>query len=226
MFETLPLLVSNVPFSFPHLKIRFTVWSSTMHTFPFVAALTTFISATTFASVLVFDNAQVFNAGLSDSSLASFDQTFESYSGPAASFTGGTGDYSWKASSNLGVAAQAGVIQTLSSSGTLKFEFSSGNVYGVGGLFHYVDLTGGYQGGLMKIKLSDGTTFIRSITSQTTFTGFITTDVSITSLELSHIGSIGATFSAAESLTIGYVPAPGAFALLGLAGLASRRRRA
>ena len=56
--------------------------------------------------------------------------------------------------------------------------------------------------------------------------GFITTDASITSLELSHTGSIGATFSAAESLTIGYVPAPGAFALLGLAGVASRRRRA
>ena len=197
-----------------------------MRTFPFVAAVTTFISATTFASVLVFDSAQVFNAGLSNSSLASFDQTFESYSGPAASFTGGTGDYAWKASSTLGVLAQAGVVQTLSSSGTLKFDFSSGNVYGVGGLFHYVDLTGGYQSGLMKIKLSDGTTFIRSISSQTTFTGFITTDVSITSLELSHIGSIGLTFSAAESLTIGYVPAPGAFALLGLAGLASRRRRA
>jgi hypothetical protein len=33
-------------------------------------------------------------------------------------------------------------------------------------------------------------------------------------------------FSAAEALTIGYVPAPGAVALLGLAGLTSRRRRA
>ena len=78
----------------------------------------------------------------------------------------------------------------------------------------------------MKIKLSDGTSFIRSISSQTTFSGFITTGASITSLELSHIGSTGVTFSAAEALTIGYVPAPGAVALLGLAGLASRRRRA
>ncbi len=197
-----------------------------MRTFPFVAAVATFISSTTFAAVLVFDNAAVFNAGLLDSSLSNFDQTFESYSGPAASFTGGTGEYAWKASSPYGVLGQAGVIQTLASSGTLKFDFSSGNVYGVGGLFHYVDLTGAYKSGLMKIKLSDGTTFIRSISSQTTFSGFITTDVSITSLELSHIGSIGATFSAAESLTIGYVPAPGAFALLGLAGMASRRRRA
>ena len=197
-----------------------------MRTFPFVATVSAFISATSLASVLVFDSAQVFNAGLSETSLASFNQTFESYSGAADSFTGGTGDYAWKASSALGVAAQAGVVQTLSSSGTLKFDFSSGNVYGVGGLFHYVDLTGAYKSGLMKIKLSDGTTFIRSISSQTTFSGFITTDVSITSLELSHIGSTGATFSAAESLTIGYVPAPSAFALLGLAGMASRRRRA
>ena len=197
-----------------------------MRTFPFVAALATFISSTTFAAVLVFDNAQVFNAGLLDSSLANYGQTFESYSGPAASFTGGTGDYAWKASSPLGVLAQASVIQTLASSGTLKFEFSSGNVYGVGGLFHYVDLTGAYTSGLMKIKLNDGTTFIRSISSQTTFSGFITTGASITSLELSHTGSTGVTFSAAESLTVGYVPAPGAFALLGLAGVVSRRRRA
>ena len=197
-----------------------------MRTFPFVAAVATFISSTTFAAVLVFDNAQVFNAGLLDSSLANYGQTFESYSGPAASFTGGTGDYAWKASSPLGVLAQASVIQTLASSGTLKFEFSSGNVYGVGGLFHYVDLTGAYTSGLMKIKLNDGTTFIRSISSQTTFSGFITTGASITSIELSHIGSTGVTFSAAESLTVGYVPAPGAFALLGLAGVVSRRRRA
>lgn len=197
-----------------------------MRTFPFVAAVATFISSTTFAAVLVFDNAAVFNAGLLESSLANFDQTFESYSGSAAFFTGGTGDYAWKASSANGVLGQAGVVQTLTATDTLKFDFSSGNVYGIGGLFHYVDAAGAYKSGLMKIKLSDGTSFIRSISSQTTFSGFITTGASITSLELSHIGSTGVTFSAAEALTIGYVPAPGAFALLGLAGLVSRRRRA
>ena len=56
--------------------------------------------------------------------------------------------------------------------------------------------------------------------------GFITTDASIHSLKLSQTRSIGAIFSAAESLTIGYVPVPGAFALLGFAGVVSRRRRA
>lgn len=76
-----------------------------------------------------------------------------------------------------------------------------GNVYGIGGLFHYVNVLSAYQ------------------------SGFITTDASIHSLKLSHTGSIGATFSAAESLTIGYVPAEGAFALLGLTSVVSRRRR-
>jgi hypothetical protein len=220
------ILLLNVPLTFPHLKIRLTVWSISMRTFPFVAAVATFISSTTFAAVLVFDNAAVFNAGLLESSLANFDQTFESYSGNAAFFTGGTGDYAWKASSATGVLGQAGVVQTVVATDTLKFDFSSGNVYGIGGLFHYVDAAGAYKSGLMKIKLSDGTSFIRSISSQTTFSGFITTGSSIASLELSHIGSTGVTFSAAEALTIGYVPAPGAAALLGLAGLASRRRRA
>ena len=83
-----------------------------MRTFPFVAALATFISSTTFAAVLVFDNAEVFNAGLLDSSLANYGQTFESYSGSSAFFTGGSGDYAWKASSANGVLGQAGVIQT------------------------------------------------------------------------------------------------------------------
>jgi len=197
-----------------------------MRTFPFVAAVATFISSTTFAAVLVFDNAAVFNAGLVESSLANYDQTFESYSGSAAFFTGGTGNYAWKASSATGVLDQAGVVQTVVATDTLKFDFSSGNVYGIGGLFHYVDAAGAYKSGLMKIKLSDGTTFIRSISSQTTFSGFITTGSSISSLELSHIGSTGVTFSAAEAMTIGYVPAPGAVALIGLAGLVSRRRRA
>ena len=173
-----------------------------MRTFPFVATVSAFICATSFASVLVFDNEAVFNAGLADSSLAKYEQTFDSYSGSAPAFSGGSGNYSWSASSPSGVLGQ------------------------VGGLFHYVDAAGAFKSGLMKIKLSDGTTFIRSISSQTTFSGFITTGSSITSLELSHIGTTGITYSAAELLTIGFVPTPGALALLGLAGLVSRRRRA
>jgi hypothetical protein len=56
--------------------------------------------------------------------------------------------------------------------------------------------------------------------------GFITPDASIHSLKLSQTRSIGATFSAAETRTIGYVPAEGASALLGLTGVVSRRRQA
>jgi len=197
-----------------------------MRAFPFVATVSAFISATSLASVLVFDNEAVFNAGLADSSLARYEQTFNSYSGSAPTFSGGSGNYSWSASSPSGVLGQVGVIQTMVATDTLKFDFSSNNVYGVGGLFHYVDAAGAYKSGLMKIKLSDGTSFIRSISSQTTFSGFITTGSSITSLELSHIGTTGITYSAAELLTIGFVPTPGALALLGLAGLVSRRRRA
>ena len=56
--------------------------------------------------------------------------------------------------------------------------------------------------------------------------GFITTDASIHSLKLSHTGSIGATFSTAETRTIGYVPVKGASVLLGLTGVVSGRCQA
>ena len=51
-----------------------------------------------------------------------------------------TGDYAWKASSLLCILGEAGVIQTLSSSVILKFNFSFGNVYGIGDLLHYINV--------------------------------------------------------------------------------------
>ena len=166
------------------------------------------------ASVIFFDDA------------AAYTQTFESYSGAAASFSGGSGNNAWTATSPNGVFGQTGVIRTLAASDTLSFNFASNNVYSVGGLFHYVNETGGFQSGVMKIRLSNGDEFVRTVDAATTFTGFLSEDFSISSLQLSRLSTVtGSTFAAAETMTIGYVPAPGAAALVALAGIVSSRRR-
>jgi MYXO-CTERM domain-containing protein len=51
--------------------------------------------------------------------------------------------------------------------------------------------------------------------------------LNITSVEISHAGSSAPnSFVASNGFSIGAVPAPGAMALIGLAGVLARRRRA
>ena len=178
------------------------------------------------ASVIFFDDAGAYTETVAAYNLSSYTQTFESYSGAAASFSGGSGNNAWTATSPNGVFGQTGVIRTLAASDTLTFSFASNNVYSVGGLFHYVNETGGFQSGVMKIRLSNGDEFIRTVDASTTFTGFLSEDLSISSLQLSRLSTVtGSTFAAAETMIIGYVPAPGTAALIALAGIVSNRRR-
>jgi MYXO-CTERM domain-containing protein len=65
------------------------------------------------------------------------------------------------------------------------------------------------------------------VSNTTTFSGFASDGVNITSLEVSRVGALGAgTFVASSGFVMGVVPAPGAVALIGLAGFMARRRRA
>ncbi len=178
------------------------------------------------ASIIFFDDAGAYTETVAAYDLSSYTQTFESYTGAAASFSGGAGNYAWTATSPNGVFGQSNIIRTLAASDTLTFNFASNNVYSVGGLFHYVNETGGFQSGVMKIRLSNGDEFVRTVDAATTFTGFLSEDFSISSLQLSRLSTVtGSTFAAAETMTIGYVPAPGAAALVALAGMISSRRR-
>ena len=178
------------------------------------------------ASIIFFDDAAAYTETVSAYELSSYTQTFESYTGAAASFSGGNGNYAWTATSPNGVFGQSNIIRTLAASDTLTFNFASNNVYSVGGLFHYVNETGGFQSGIMKIRLSNGDEFIRTVDASTTFTGFLSEEISIASVQLRSLSTVtGSTFSAAESMTIGVVPAPGAAALIALAGMISSRRR-
>ena len=200
-----------------------------MRTVPTCAAICSLsLAALASADVYVFDNALTFGVFSNASGLISEQQNFNGLSGSYPSVSGGAGNFAWTASAPSGLFVNgSSVARTLATQDTLTFTFSSANVFAVGGAFYNVDAAGNQQNSVMKIKLSDGTSFIRVVSNTTTFSGFVSDGVNITSLEVSRSGSLAPnTYVASSGFVIGAVPAPGALALVGLAGLVARRRRA
>ena len=78
------------------------------------------------------------------------------------------------------------------------------------------------------MTLADGSFYIASTSVSTDFVGFISNGAAISSLTMNAVGT-GNVYVTADNMyfgVVGVVPAPGAVALIGLAGLvASRRRR-
>lgn len=200
-----------------------------MRTVPTCAAICSLsLAALASADVYVFDNAVTFGVFSNASGLVSQEQDFNGLSGTYPSVTGGSGDFAWTASAPSGLfVSGTSVARTVATQDTLTFSFSSTNVFAVGGSFFNVDAAGNQQNSVMKIKLSDGTSFIRVVSNTTTFSGFVSDGVNITSLEVSRAGNLAPnTYVASSGFVMGVVPAPGALALIGLAGTLSRRRRA
>lgn len=115
----------------------------------------------------------------------------------------------------------------------IVFNFTSGNVTGVGGFFFLTDFDGAVVPGSFEVLLSDGTFGTATNFTSGTFLGF-TTDpgVFITSLIITPIDGVGIdVFATANNLTVGaVVPEPAALSLclvgaLGLAAARTARRR-
>ena len=181
------------------------------------------------ADIYVFDNSVTYAGFCNDLGLIRQAQDLSQIaSGSYASLTGGSGDYAWNLSAPSGVFLDPfATARTQQNSEKLTLSLNSGNVFAVGGFFFNVDGAGAAKPGVMRIRLSDGTSFIRTVSNSTTFSGFVSTGASIASVEVSHAGSFGSQhFVATSGFSIGVVPAPGAAALIGLAGVMTRRRRA
>ncbi|MFM9181366.1 MAG: hypothetical protein ACKOV8_09015, partial [Phycisphaerales bacterium] len=116
--------------------------------------------------------------------------------------------------------ADAGLMSTANPTTPITFTFNQG-VQGVGGRFFATDVNFNVQPTFLRVTLSDGSGFVGSINSATAFTGFYSTGALITSIS---IAVDSGEFPTADTLSI-VVPAPGAVALLGAAGLVGRRRR-
>lgn len=138
-------------------------------------------------------------------------------SGVAGSVSG----ISWFATATGGVTAQAGLVSTTGLA-TLNFNFApgvngiAGNIYGTNANWVAVPAT-------IMVTLSDSTTYIGYSDGPSDFIGFYSTASTISSLSITVSGS-GVSHATVDNLYFATVPAPGAVALIGIAGAVARRR--
>ena len=154
--------------------------------------------------------------------------------GVTDSLSGGSGWTSWTITAEGGVRAGKSFISSAVAGQSLFFDFTGstfakGGLHGIGGNFGFRDEYGTFQPGSILLTLSSGESIYQTFTSKTDFAGFWLTDpaVTITGMSLQPMsGSNLAAYSVSvDNLYFGGVPAPGALALLGVAGICTAKRR-
>jgi hypothetical protein len=192
-----------------------------------VLALAATCASSASAAILVFTDQFLYN--IYSNSYTHAAENFDSYSG---NFTGGvagvSGQVNWSATATSGVAVIGGRLSA-SSPEPLTLSFSgSASVYGLGGNIFGTDAVGAAVPSLVFIMLNDGTSYTNLIDSSNAFVGFISTGAAINSMRVSAQslpGGSTSVYPTLDNMDFAYVPAPGALALMGLAGLAGSRRR-
>ena len=182
-------------------------------------------SSTSSAAILIFTDEFLYNANTA--SYAAASENFDSFGGGYPSLAGSAGAVNWTAAAAGGLNVNAGRLSGGSTS-ALTISFAGPDVFGVSGNFFGTDAGGSVIPSLVLVSLTDGTSYLNLIDTSTVFVGFVSTGAAITSIQVSAqsfpTGS-PAAYATVDNLGVAYVPAPGAVALLGLAGLAARRRR-
>ena len=156
-------------------------------------------------------------------------ETFDLYNGYYSSpLTGSVGGINWSATATGGLFCAEGYFST-NNPVAATFNFAPGvmsvgaNIFGTDSNFNIVQAK-------ITVTLVDGSYYGVSTSSPTDFVGFISNGAAISSLTMNAVGAPGSNvYVTANNMYFGVggvVPAPGAAALIGLAGLvASRRRR-
>ena len=190
---------------------------------PVAAASALALSGAASAGIISFNDASLFALFATSNGKVVATEEFSSYSGfytsPLTGNFASAPGFTWTATATGGLFADAGFMSTNNST-ALTFTFNQG-VQGVGGRFFATDIAFAVQPTFLQVTLSDGSGFIGAINSATAFTGFYSTCALITSISISVDSG---EYPTADTLSI-VIPAPGAVALLGVAGLAGRRRR-
>lgn len=148
--------------------------------------------------------------------------------GHYASLSGSAGGIGWTATAKGGILAGPKMMATYLAGDevSLSFSFSPG-VRAVGGSMFSSLHKDGAAASLVEIFLADGSTFAGFTFPSRDFIGFASTTHDIVGLTISALqpGDGQMASPTIGSLYVGAVPAPGALAVLGLAGLGGRRRR-
>jgi hypothetical protein len=196
------------------------------------ATLLVAISSPASAAIVVYVNQGLWNSAVTNAGLAVEAETFNQVEDGfhESPFGGSTASVEWSASASQGLYAQDGVLST-NFPETLTFTFTPG-VRAVGGNFFgtYQDFNNASV--IFTVALSNGTSFTGEASTPESFTGFrSTTAATISSLSIEVEpaqgfmgGEMPPVYPSVDNLYFG-VPAPGAIALLGAAGLIGFRRR-
>jgi hypothetical protein len=185
------------------------------------------VASSASAGIVVYTNQSIWNARVATDGLVVETETFNSIADGyrPAPFAGSTASVNWSAFADGGLYVQDGVFST-EFPDALTFTFTPG-VRAVGGNFFGVDAEFANAAVFFSVLLSDGTSYEGEASSPASFTGFrSTTAATIASLTINVENAVGtdAVYPSVDNLYFG-VPAPGAVALLGVAGLVGSRRR-
>ena len=154
-------------------------------------------------------------------------ETFESFTGYQPSATGTAGGTTWTANASLGqITFQAlgsnQILSTALGGRTLNFTFAPG-VQGIGGEMFGTNASFRVVLSEITVILADGTSYVNDQTSASDFVGFYSNGAAIASISVST--STEGTYATVDNLYFATVPAPGALALISLAGVVGGRSR-
>ena len=185
------------------------------------------VASSASAGIVVTTSQAIWNNRVATDGLLVETETFNSIADGyrPAPFAGSTASVNWSAFADGGLYVQGGVFST-EFPDALTFTFTPG-VRAVGGNFFGVDAEFANAAVFFSVLLSDGTSYEGEASSPASFTGFrSTTAATIASLTINVENAVGAAavYPSVDNLYFG-VPAPGAVALLGVAGLVGSRRR-
>ena len=179
------------------------------------------------AAVISFTNQTLWNFYSTNAGSSVITETFNGiadgfYSSP---FSASTGPINWTATATGGLYVSAGQFSTNNPS-AMTFSMSPG-VQGVAGNFYGTDINFNVVPTIVQVTLNDGTSYIGFQNAATDFVGFYSTGAAISSITISSQAATGSgdVYPTANNLYFAVVPAPGALALLGVAGLVSGKRR-
>jgi len=177
------------------------------------------------AAIISFNDSGLFAQFAAASGASVATENFDSYSGFAQSYSGNLLGVAWSANATGGMYADLGIMSTDNPT-VMYFDFAGG-VTGVGGQFFATDQNFNFVPSMIMVGLADGSGFIGLVSSTTQWQGFWSNGPAITSISIQVMGgsSSPALYPSADSISVAVIPAPGAVALLGVAGLAAHRRR-
>ena len=192
------------------------------------AAMTVVMTQAASAAMVTFTNSTLWNSFSVGQGKTVATENFNSYNGFYANgLTGNAGGIQWTASAPGDLYAGSGFLSTNNPEALLTFNMSP-SVQGVAGNFFATDFNFNVLPAIIGVQLADGSAYVGYAASAADFVGFYSTGAAIASISVSVAGNlpVNTNFATVDNLYFA-VPAPGALALVGFAGLVggARKRR-